>query len=79
MNIFKRKTEEEKGKVWTMMEDVDNARTWAGKCPNCGGKDYLEGPRGGISVNIECAKCGLRWNANAMGFSWQYIGRRNDS
>lgn len=82
MNIFHRKTEEEKGKVWTIMEDVYNARTLAGKCPNCGNKEFFEGPEGGMSVNVECAKCGLRWNATfgwAAHMSWQYIGRRNDS
>jgi len=23
---------------------------------------YIEGPRGGLCINIECAHCGTRWN-----------------
>lgn len=32
------------------------------KCPNCGGTEWYEGPSGGLSVNIECTKCGDRFN-----------------
>lgn len=78
-DLFRRKTEEEKGKVWERMESVRNDRTLSGHCPNCGGGEFLEGPSGGLAVNIECKRCGLRWNANWVGLSWQYIGRREES
>jgi len=58
--LFERKTEEEKGKVWKMMEDVNNSRTSNDRCPNCNGGEYLAGPEGGLSMNIECKQCGLR-------------------
>lgn len=31
-------------------------------CPDCGGFTFRPGPRGGASQNIECAKCGARFN-----------------
>lgn len=33
-------------------------------CPDCGGSAFFEGPRGGISQNIRCAKavCGSEFN-----------------
>ena len=79
-NLFKSRTEEEKGKVYKMMEDVRNDRTRSGRCPNCGNQDFYAGPEGGMSVNVECAKCHLRWNATfgvAAQMSWQYIGKGN--
>lgn len=33
-----------------------------GCCPDCGGKDFLEGPRGGGSQNIQCDKCKHEFN-----------------
>lgn len=35
-----------------------------GILPCCGGTQYYEGPRGGLSQNIQCAneECGQRWN-----------------
>jgi len=32
------------------------------KMPCCGSAEFLEGPEGGMSTNIKCAKCGARWN-----------------
>lgn len=32
------------------------------RCPDCGSEDFLEGPHGGLSVNIECVGCGARFN-----------------
>lgn len=32
------------------------------KCPNCKNDKWIEGPSGGMSVNIECSKCGSRYN-----------------
>lgn len=31
-------------------------------CGYCGGRDFNEGPRGGLSVNITCRGCGARYN-----------------
>lgn len=31
------------------------------RCPYCGAL-MLEGPRGGLSVNVECDDCGARFN-----------------
>lgn len=36
-------------------------------CPDCGGRDFLEGPQGGICTNIMCAKCRHRFNASPLG------------
>jgi hypothetical protein len=27
------------------------------ECPHCGGTEWYEGPRGGMSTNIMCAQC----------------------
>lgn len=31
-------------------------------CPDCGGSDFLVGPRGGLSQNMSCAGCGSEYN-----------------
>lgn len=47
---------------------------WDGTCPNCNGNKWLEGPSGGLSVNIMCAECGLWFNRTPFGID--YIGRK---
>jgi len=37
-------------------------------CPECGCKDFLVGPRGGLSVNIKCANCGYWMSVTAIPF-----------
>jgi len=32
------------------------------KCPECQGKEFLEGPHGGNSINFACANCWMRFN-----------------
>jgi len=27
------------------------------RCPFCGSKDFLQGARGGLAMNVECMKC----------------------
>lgn len=66
-------TAEMQGQQWTRMQDVPAPK--GGVCPNCGSNEWWSGPEGGMSVNVECGVCHLRWNANAMGMSWQFIGR----
>ena len=67
------------GRVWEKWEETEPVKK-GGKfvCPHCHGSDFLEGPSGGMSTNVECNKCGCRWNANPMGMRWQYIGRNDD-
>lgn len=31
-------------------------------CPDCGGDRFLEGPSGGMCVNLKCANCGSKFN-----------------
>lgn len=46
-------------------------------CPNCGGDNWIEGPEGGASVNVQCRQC-LKYY-NWMGpFGFQDIGDRSD-
>ncbi len=35
-----------------------------GICPDCEGTSFLEGPHGGLSVNVKCAntECGAEFN-----------------
>ena len=33
-----------------------------GICPDCTGHHFLEGPHGGMNVNIKCAGCGAKFN-----------------
>lgn len=37
-----------------------------GFCPDCGGRGFVLGPRGGAAINIECANlhCRARWNVS---------------
>jgi ribosomal protein S27E len=33
-----------------------------GRCPDCGGRQIIPGPRGGLSQNLTCGGCGSRFN-----------------
>jgi len=33
-----------------------------GECPDCHGTTFLEGPHGGLAVNIQCAQCKSKFN-----------------
>jgi hypothetical protein len=35
-------------------------------CLHCGGTSFYEGPRGGLSLNIFCAKCGAGFNIHLI-------------
>lgn len=59
-------------KYWELFEKAEPKDD--GGCPNCGSQTYFEGSHGGLSVNLECACCYMRWNANGFGFPWQFIG-----
>lgn len=32
------------------------------RCLHCHGTQFYEGPEGGLSINLECAECGARYN-----------------
>lgn len=38
-----------------------------GSCPNCGGRNFKGGPRGGMSRNILCANCKTEFNVGPAG------------
>lgn len=46
--------------------DADKKRVRAelakGRCPDCGSREFYEGPSGGICTNFECAECHSRFN-----------------
>ena len=42
-------------------------------CPDCGGKKFYNGPSGGMSQNIQCAKCKHKFN-NALPMMFERIG-----
>lgn len=44
----------------TIPTDLDSLKN--GICPDCGPTDFLMGPRAGICENIQCEKCGSRFN-----------------
>lgn len=44
-----------------------------GECPDCGVVGLVEGPCGGMSMNVFCGKCGAKFNAH--GGNW---GDRRD-
>jgi len=35
-------------------------------CPDCGTKEFYEGPRGGMSTNIKCAGCSHKFNRSPV-------------
>ena len=44
------------------IEGVSIWHDWNGRCPDCSGEEFFEGPSGGLSVNIRCGKCGNWFN-----------------
>lgn len=37
------------------------------QCPDCGGGDFRNGPRGGLAQNVECRRCKGRFNVTWYG------------
>jgi len=35
---------------------------WNGRCPDCNGTQWLEGPEGGLCINLKCPTCDARIN-----------------
>ena len=48
-----------------------------GHCPDCRGRGFLIGPRGGASQNVKCAnlKCESRFNVVVFGWDIIYAER----
>lgn len=43
-------------------------------CPHCGHDRFFEGPHGGRSVNVKCARCAACWSCvPGVPFDWQAI------
>jgi hypothetical protein len=40
-----------------------------GRCCYCNSDSWYEGPHGGFCTNIECARCGARFNVGPEGYS----------
>lgn len=38
------------------------------KCPACKSIDLIDGPRGGLCVNVLCRNCLREWNYTPLGF-----------
>ena len=36
------------------LNENDDRKLKSGECPKCGSKHFVEGPRGGMAVNIAC-------------------------
>ena len=63
-------TREQKDQMWLMIHAEE-------KCPQCGAKkSMLEGPHGGMAVNIMCSECKtVFWTTPIEGFGAYPIAR----
>lgn len=60
------------------LTETEVAALDTGKCPDCGSERLLEGPHGGMKVNIMCSGCGAKFNVVpglAGSFGKERIGR----
>ena len=66
-------TQEQKSLFWDIIH-------WLRACPECGAKNsMLEGPHGGLAVNIMCSECKtVFWTAPHRGFGAYPIGTRSE-
>lgn len=48
----------------TKVSEEEKEKLRKGICPDCGGIEFLEGPHGGLAVNVKCAneECGSKFN-----------------
>jgi len=51
-----------------MLDNDDAELIGDGYCPDCGNRGFVLGPRGGASINIECANnaCRARFNVTPL-------------
>jgi hypothetical protein len=54
-----------------LLTDDDIRTLDSGHCPDCNGRGFILGPRGGVSINIKCANldCRSRFNVASPGWS----------
>lgn len=45
-----------------MISERETVDLSSGLCPDCGCNSFHPGPRGGASINVQCAKCGACFN-----------------
>jgi hypothetical protein len=63
-----------------LLQDEAELTTWFethSSCPDCGGLEFLDGPRGGMSQNIQCARpsCGTWFNTARLGGHFLFVQR----
>jgi hypothetical protein len=47
------------------LEDAGELTSWFSQsdcCPDCGGAEFVHGPRGGLAQNMKCGGCGSEYN-----------------
>jgi len=66
-NVGRNKLIDEDGNEIKRGQSKDN---WDGICPSCGGKRWMEGPRGGMCVNLTCMNAGCRQRLNVAEMPW---------
>jgi hypothetical protein len=56
----------------------DGVLPWNGRCPDCGGDRFLEGPHGELTGHFQCANttCKIRLNILLGGKFYERIGHR---
>jgi hypothetical protein len=61
------------------LDDAQLKKMSDGYCPDCGHKGFVLGPRGGMSINIECGGCRNRFNVASSSHSHRFLwGQRID-
>jgi hypothetical protein len=55
-----------KSKPFTALNDRERAAIKNSQCPDCGSKEFIQGPSGGMTVNVECAGCGSKFNVGSI-------------
>jgi hypothetical protein len=63
-----------------LIEDDITLTKWFadnGSCPDCGGRSFAQGPRGGASQNISCDNpvCGARYNVLVINGQYLFAQR----
>ena len=79
MKLFKRSIYEqpEPETIKPSVEEVMWDKIFNQECPDCGATDcILEGPHGGISINVMCDECKQQFNVSTVrGFLVERIGK----
>lgn len=54
------------------LNDEQLKRMSDGYCPDCNHRGFVLGPRGGMSINIECGGCRARFNVASFTHSHRF-------